>query len=155
MKRMYVSDWLGMFLLVMLVVAQPANAQPLVQEAVMPAIGGYSPVSYFTENRAERGYPEYAVSHQGMTYFLTSLEQVEIFKRDPEKYRPRHDLCPYSLALGKQLPLDPTNFKIVGGSLLLFHVSDVMDDPAEWNPSIIDEQELLRRADGIHEVIRF
>ena len=153
---MYVSDWVGMFFLVMLVIAQPANAQLTEQEPLMPAIGGYSPVSYFTQNRAEKGRAEFAVSHQGVTYFLTSLAQVELFKRDPDKYQPQHDLCPYSLALGKQLPLDPTNFKIVGDSLLLFHVSDTAaDDLADRNSSKLDEQELLQRADSIFEIIRF
>ncbi len=155
MKKMYLGDWLGMLLLIVLIIAQPANSQPLVQEVPMPAIDGYSPVSYFTWNRAEKGDSEYAVSHDGVIYFLTSQAQVEAFNRNPDKYRPRHDPCPYSLALGGQLPLDPTNFRVVGDTLLLFHVPDAIDGLTESNASQIGERELARRAAGSFEVIRF
>ena len=37
-----------------------------------PAIGGYSPVSYFTKNEAELGSPEFAVEHDGTVYWLAS-----------------------------------------------------------------------------------
>ena len=155
MKKMYLGDWLGMLLLVILIIAQPANAQPLVQETQNPAIDGYSPVSYFTQNRAEKGLPEYAVSHEGVIYYLTSQEQVDAFNENPDKYRPRHDTCPYSLALGTQLPLDPMNFKIVGDTLLLFHVPDAFDLSSEPRLSGIDEQTLTERATGKFELLRF
>ena len=123
-------------------------AQDTGTAAVEPAIGGYSPVSYFTENKAELGSPEFSVEHEGRVYFLTSQEQVEIFATNPKKYRPRYDLCPYSLALGMVLPLDPTNFKIIGDNLLLFHLSDEKDALQEWEASKISEEELIRRADA-------
>ncbi|MEO0996847.1 MAG: hypothetical protein AAFX58_04950 [Pseudomonadota bacterium] len=116
--------------------------------AVKPAIGGYSPVSYFTENRPERGSAEFAVEHDGRVYYLTSREQVRVFERNPDRYRPRHQACPYSLAYGMVLPLDPTNFKIVGDSLLLFHRSEEKDARLEWDDSELSEEELLRRADS-------
>ncbi len=120
-----------------------------------PAIGGYSPVSYFTKNKAELGSPEFAVEHDGTVSYLASQEQVEIFKKDPNKYRPRHRSCAYSLALGKILPLDPTNFKIVGDNLLLFHLSDDEDGLQLWNDSEISEDELMRRADANLFRLRF
>lgn len=120
-----------------------------------PAIGGYSPVSYFTVNRAEIGKPEFKVEHNGQIYFLASAEQVELFSKNPELYRPRHQSCPYSLALGMVLPLDPTNFKIVGDSLLLFHRSEEKDALLEWNASDLSEAELLRRADANVFLIKF
>ncbi|MEM7502930.1 MAG: YHS domain-containing (seleno)protein [Pseudomonadota bacterium] len=125
------------------------------QEGVQPAIEGYSPVSYFTEGAAEKGSSEYAVEHEGAVYFLTSREQMALFAQDPEKYRPRHKACPYSLAYGMVLPLDPTNFKIVGGSLLLFHRSEEKDALLEWNESELSEAELLRRADANVFLITF
>ena len=116
--------------------------------AAEPAISGYSPVSYFTQDKAELGSPEFAVEHDGSVYYLTSTEQVELFGENPEMYRPRYKSCPYSLALGKVLPLDPTNFKIVGDNLLLFHLSESVDTLKLWNESTISEDELLRRADA-------
>ena len=119
------------------------------------AIGGYSPVSYFTENRPERGQAEFAVEHDGMVYFLTSAKQVATFNDNPDKYRPRHRSCAYSLAYGMVLPLDPTNFKIIGGTLLLFHRSEEKDALLEWNSSELSEEELLRRADANVFLITF
>ena len=120
-----------------------------------PAIGGYSPVSYFTKNKAELGSPEFAVEHDGTVYYLASQEQVEIFEKNPNKYRPRHQSCSYSLAFGKILPLDPTNFKIVGDNLLLFHLSDDENGLQLWNDSKISEDELMRRAEGHWIRLRF
>ena len=41
------------------------------------AVQGYSPVSYFEKGIAEMGSPEFAVTHDGTTYYLTSAEQAE------------------------------------------------------------------------------
>lgn len=119
------------------------------------AIGGYSPVSYFTKGRAELGNARFAVENDGQVFWLTSQEQVETFNTEPEKYRPRHRSCPYSLAYGMVLPLDPTNFKIVGGHLLLFHRSPEKDALLEWNESELSEEELLERADANIFLIKF
>lgn len=132
-----------------------ASSSALAQDASKPSLDGYSPVSYFTENKAERGSPEFAVVHDNNIYYLTSRAQVEIFRKNPDKYRPRHKVCTYSLALGKVRPLDPTNFKIVDGTLLLFHRSDDLDGLERWNKSELSEQEMLRRADSNIFRLRF
>ena len=111
------------------------------------AISGYSPVSYFTEGKPQMGSAEFAAVHQDKRYYFTSAEQVELFMQNPEKYRPRHDVCPYSLALGKVKPIDPTNFKIIAGTLLLFHKSDTEDGLQAFENSGLSEQELIERAD--------
>lgn len=112
-----------------------------------PAIDGYSPVSYFTKNKAEKGSAEYSVEHKGKLYYLTSAKQVTLFNENPDKYRPRHDVCSYSLAHGGVTPLDPTNYKIVAGTLLMFHKSDEGDGLQQWEQSDLTEEELLKRAD--------
>lgn len=124
-------------------------------EASSPFIQGYSPVSYFTKNIAEKGHPEFKVHHQGKTYYLTSAEQVQLFNQDPNKYRPRFDLCAYSLAFGAKAPLDPTNFKIVAGNLLLFHKSQHTDGLKLWNQSTEEEDILLERANKQYKLFEF
>lgn len=122
-----------------------------------PFIDGYSPVSYFTVNKAEKGSPDFSVTYKGKLYYLTSAEQVEIFKQNPDKYRPRYDVCPYSLTLGKKAPLDPTNFKVIANTLLLFHKSENVDGLALWNnnKSGLTEQELIERADRQYIILDF
>ncbi len=119
------------------------------------AISGYSPVSYFTQARPELGSTEHAVVYADKTYYLTNAEQVRQFRANPEKYVPRYESCPYSLALGGTMPLDPQNFKIIGGSLLLFHQSERGDGLAQWQASGWSEQELLERADAAVFRVRF
>ena len=132
-----------------------AYAQNTNDENQTPAIGGYSPVSYFTKDIAEQGSSEFAVRHSGNTYYLTSAKQLELFTKNPSKYRPRYKVCPYSLTLGGTVPLDPTNFKIVGGSLLLFHKTETSDGLKLWNESPVEEQTLIELADKEYILLRF
>ena len=112
------------------------------------ALEGYSPVSYFTEGRPEKGKSAYAVVYKGHTYYFTDAGQQAMFEADPEAYAPVFPVhCPYNLALGRKAKIDPTNFKIVGGRLLLFHRTEEMDGRKRWNEHG-DEQELMQRARG-------
>lgn len=154
---MHTTTFHRLFLLFALAAFMPVSgyAQNTPLESHQPAIGGYSPVSYFTKNIAERGSAEFAVEHKGNTYYLASAEQVELFTKNPAKYRPRYTVCPYSLTLGGAVPLDPTNFKIVGGSLLLFHKTEESNGLQLWNDSPEDEQTLIELADKEYILLRF
>ena len=118
-------------------------------------IAGYSPVSYFTEGKAEKGSAEFAVAHDGLVFYLTSQEQVELFNENPSRYRPRYSVCPFSLTTGKRRALDPTNFKVVGDTLLLFHKSAGADGLAGWSSSRLTDEELIARADKQFVLLRF
>lgn len=124
---------------------------------IEPFIDGYSPVSYFTVNNAEKGSPEFSVQHKGKLYYLTSAEQVEIFNQNPDKYRPRYDSCPYSLTLGKKVPLDPTNFKVIADTLLIFHKAEDDDGLKLWNNKRADltEQQLIKKADEQYTLLKW
>lgn len=118
-------------------------------------IHGYSPVSYFEHNRAERGSPEFSAEYDGKTYWFTSAEQVETFRRDPRAYVPAFNaFCPYSLALGRKVAIDPTRFKIVDGQLLLFHNSGELDALKEWNLKG-DQHWLTKKSNGEYTLKRF
>ena len=122
-----------------------------------PSLDGYSPVSYFTEGQAEQGSEAFAVTvDDGRVYYLTSQAQVDLFNAAPEKYLPRYQLCPYSLIHGRKLPLDPTNFKIIGGQLLIFHQSSENGDGlAAWENSELSDQELIELADKQYRLLSF
>ncbi|MFU8814370.1 MAG: YHS domain-containing (seleno)protein [Pseudomonadales bacterium] len=124
----------------------------LAQEA---AILGYSPVSYFEKGVAERGLAEFAVAHDQVTYYLASEHQVELFERHPERYLPTFGAyCPYNLALGRRAAIDPENFKIIGGRLLLFHRSSEMDGREAWDHHG-DDEDLLQKATREWVLVRF
>lgn len=119
------------------------------------AIEGYSPVSYFTKGIAEKGSKEFAVKNEEFTYYLTSAEQVALFKADPKKYKPKYKVCPYSLARGMTLPLDPTNFKVIADTLLLFHKSDAMDGLQLWDTAEESDEELFELANKQYVLLSF
>jgi len=122
-----------------------------------PALGGFSPISYFGDGEPQPGLPQHAASHDGVTYYFRSATEVQRFREDPESYAPlfpHH--CPYNLALGRAAAIDPTNFRIVAGRLLVFHRSEEMDGREEWTRHDAGEQErLLERARGLRKLIRF
>ncbi|MEM1229803.1 MAG: hypothetical protein AAGI15_04640 [Pseudomonadota bacterium] len=131
-----------------------AERDPIPARAA-PQLGGYSPVSYFTEGRAEPGRLEHAVAYEGRVYYLTSAAQVETFYREPDRYQARFPVCPFSLTTGAQMAIDPTNFKVVGDTLLLFHRSQKMDGLAAWNASGLSDEALIERADKQYLLLRF
>lgn len=133
--------------------AGSAAAQPAAAENDTPelAIKGYSPVSYFEKGLAEKGSPEFTSAYRGKTYRFSSAGQKQKFDADPASYAPLFpDHCPYNLSLGRKVAIDPTNFKIVGGKLLLFHRTDEMNALEAWERQAeqnnISEEEMLRRA---------
>lgn len=117
------------------------------------AIEGYSPVSYFEKGIAEKGKSEFSVAYEGRTYYLSSEKQAGKFNRNPEKYKPLFDVCPYSLKLGRNVSIDPTRFKIVDGNLLLFHNSEELDALKEWNEEG-DDLRQLKEARKQHKALR-
>jgi len=109
------------------------------------AIGGYSPVSYF-EHGPELGKSDFAATHEGLTYYLTSEEQRAKFKTHPEKYVPAFGgLCAFGQSIEKHFVVDPTSYKIVDGRLLLFLKNSDLDALKLWNQG--NERELLEKAD--------
>jgi YHS domain-containing protein len=114
------------------------------------AVQGYSPVSYFESGNAERGNKEFAVEHDGVIYYLTSTEQMEKFKADPNKYVPAYGgWCAYGMAIEKKFPIDPNNFKVVDDRLFLFLKNKDVDALELWNKE--DEGDFTRKADKYWE----
>ncbi len=119
------------------------------------AIEGYSPISYFTRGLAEKGHPRFAAIHEGKIYYLKNSEQMALFNQNPEKYVPALGAhCPYSLALGRDVAIDPERFKMIDGRLYLFHKSEELDALRAWNKAE-NQKELLERAEGRFELFRF
>lgn len=109
------------------------------------ALEGYSPVSYFTEGRAVAGKPQHATTFNDVTYYFASADQRKAFDRDPEKYIPAFGgWCAFGMAIQDKFPVDPTNFKIVDGRLLLFLRNQGIDALQLWNQG--DDAEQMSKA---------
>ncbi|MEZ6036582.1 MAG: YHS domain-containing (seleno)protein [Planctomycetota bacterium] len=110
------------------------------------AIDGHSPVSYF-DGKVERGAPGFAVEHDGVTYWLTGADQVARFRREPGRYVPAFGgWCAFGMSVEDKFPIDPHNYRIVRGRLLLFLRNPGIDASELWGQG--DEQQLLDRAEA-------
>jgi YHS domain-containing protein len=110
------------------------------------AIEGYDPVAYFKQNKAVEGKKEFAIFHQGATYYFASAENKEMFKNDPAKYEPAYGgWCAYAMgANGEKVEVDPGTFKITNGRLFLFYNKFFNNTLKDWNK---DENSLKLKAD--------
>ena len=100
------------------VVATPVFGQDVTHST--PGIGGYDPVSYFTEGRPQRGSGYHVADYKGVTYAFASEEHKDLFEANPEKYTPAYGgWCAYGVAVGKKFVADPEVWKIVNGTLYL------------------------------------
>ena len=111
------------------------------------AIDGYCPVAYFVVDKPVKGKPEYASQYNGVTYYLVSADAQRAFEADPEKYLPAYGgWCAFGMAVSDKFPIDPTNFKIVDGRLMLFLKNANADALELWNNG--DASELITKANA-------
>jgi YHS domain-containing protein len=110
------------------------------------AVSGYDPVTYFRQQKAIKGKKEFAVFHQGVTYYFSSAENKEEFKKDPSKYEPQYGgWCAYAMGKdGSKVEIDPATFKIIDGKLYLYYNKFFNNTLKSWNR---DEQNLKTKAD--------
>lgn len=111
------------------------------------AIQGYDPVAYFTANKAIKGKKEFALYHQGATYYFSSAANKDLFKANPSKYEPQYGgWCAYAMgAKGEKVNVDPETFKIMNGKLYLFYNKFFNNTLKDWNK---DEKNLCMKADA-------
>ena len=70
----------------------PAGNRPPVQPMPAEPIVGlekYSPVALSKWRKWRKGYPQYAATHQGVTYYMSSSEEWREFKSEPARFAPR------------------------------------------------------------------
>jgi YHS domain-containing protein len=108
---------------------------------------GYSPVSYFTVGRAEQGDSRFAVEHHGVTYHLTSAEQVAMFNENPDRYEPQcGGWCAFGMTVEDKFPVDPTKFRIIDDRLYLFLNNEQINAADLWEQG--DDAALVRKANA-------
>jgi YHS domain-containing protein len=84
-------------------------------------LGGYDPVSYFTDGRPEKGSAAFTAAYDGATYWFKSAEHRALFVADPDRYAPQFNgFCAMSLARGEKVESDPQSWAIADGKLYVF-----------------------------------
>ena len=111
------------------------------------ALEGYCPVAYFAVDKAVRGKPEFASTHNDVTYHFVSADAKKAFDAAPEKYIPAFGgWCAFGMSVSDKFPVDPTNFKIVDGRLMVFLENKNVDALELWNKG--NERELTKKAEA-------
>lgn len=110
------------------------------------AISGFDPVAYFKQRTAVKGKKELAVFDQGVTYYFSSVENKEEFKKNPSNYEPQYGgWCAYAMGKdGSKVEVDPETFKIIDGKLYLYYNKFFNNTLKSWNK---DETNLKSKAD--------
>jgi YHS domain-containing protein len=84
------------------------------------AILGYDTVSYHTEGVGAKGDEKYAYEWKKAVWLFVNEANLELFKKDPEKYAPEYGgYCAFGLSNGGLHGIDPTKFEVSGGKLYL------------------------------------
>ena len=115
--------------------AQTVNGKPFVNvnnEGVI--LDGYDPVSFFTDNKPVKGDAQFQFTHDGAIYYFASKEHADLFKANPEKYKPQFGgYCAYAVSLGRVAPIDVNTFSIVNNRLVLQHNERAVNG---WNKDV-------------------
>ena len=110
------------------------------------ALEGYCPVAYFAVDKAIRGKAEHASTYEGVTYHFVSSDAKDAFDKEPAKYVPAYGgWCAFGMAVEDKFPVDPTNFKIVDGRLMVFLKNKNVDALELWNKG--DAAKLTKKAE--------
>ena len=86
------------------------------------ALGGYDPITYFSEGQPKKGDPKIEATFNGALYHFVSQDDRATFEKDPTKYAPAYGgFCGYAASIGKVRPADPLIWTIVDGRLIVQH----------------------------------
>ena len=77
------------------------------------AIHGYDVVNYFTNEKAIKGKKEFEYEWKDAVWRFSTVENLEKFKSEPEKYEPQYGgYCAWAASLNKVAPIDPHQFTL-------------------------------------------
>ena len=97
-------------------------------------LDGYDAVAFFTDNKPVKGTEQFQYKYQDAVYNFASQEHLELFKANPEKYKPQFGgWCAYAVSLGRVAPIDVNTFSIVEGRLFIQHNQRAVNG---WNKDV-------------------
>lgn len=97
-------------------------------------LDGFDAVAFFTGNKPVKGDARYQFSYEGAIYYFASQEHLDLFKANPDKYKPQFGAwCAYAVSLGRVAPIDVNTFSIVDGRLFIQHNQRAVSG---WNKDV-------------------
>ena len=114
------------------------------------ALAGYDVVNYFTDHAAKKGSSDYAVKHDGTTYYFASEAHKNMFNANPDKFLPAYGgYCAFAMGMkNATVPSNPGTYKIVDGKLYVFfndlYEGEKFNTLLPWNE---DEANIKQMAD--------
>lgn len=98
------------------------------------AMREFDAVSYF-KGRPLKGNSKFYHQHKGITYYFANQENLDEFKKSPDKYEPAYGgWCAYTVALnGDRVKINPATYKIIDGRLYLFYNFNSDNRLIKWN----------------------
>ena len=97
------------------------------EEGVM--LNGFDPVAYFTEGKAVEGINQISYEWQGVMWYFSNTDHLNLFVDEPEKYAPRYNgYCAWSVANNNYVPPaegDPEAWEIVDEKLYVIYDQSV------------------------------
>ncbi|MDX1957648.1 MAG: YHS domain-containing (seleno)protein [Leptospiraceae bacterium] len=107
------------------------------------AVEGYDVVAYFKESKPVKGKSEFEYSWNGAKWRFSSNENLELFKKDPNKYSPEYGgFCAYAMSEGYKYGISPDSWEIVNGKLYLNYDKEVQ---MKWTK---EKSKLITQADS-------
>lgn len=95
-------------------------------ETLVLGASGYDVVSYWSEQKAQRGSGYHVTEYKGVNYLFSSEENLNKFNKNPDRYLPAYGgYCAYGVAVGKKFAASPEIWKIVDGKLYFNLDSDI------------------------------
>lgn len=99
------------------------------------AIGGYDPVSYFSDSPL-KGSPTHAFEWRGATWHFADSVNRAAFIAEPERFAPQFGgYCAYAASKGFTATCDPTAYQVDQGKLYLFNDAAMRD---KWRAELPD-----------------
>jgi YHS domain-containing protein len=98
------------------------------------ALRQFDAVSYF-KGKPVKGNEKLEYDYNGITYYFSSEQNLEEFKKTPSKYEPMYGgWCAYTVATtGERVKIDPTCYKIQDGKLFVFYNFSNDNRLTKWN----------------------
>jgi len=106
------------------------------------AVAGFDVTTYSTDGaEPSRGDPAIAHEHGGAKYQFASAENRDKFKANPEAYLPAFGgYCGKAISENEVWWIDPKNYLVVDGKVVLFYKEDDLDTRQIWLDTKPDER---------------